>query len=109
MWAVTLTEFLPEQLTNTAILACFGCIAWCLSLVGSSRRRFMSTVTLPIVVLSYFAAGFVTLVVYPTAGGIVIFLSSVVGGLAGVPSGLLISGFIWKYYRPEIEGDEDTR
>ena len=109
MWAVTLTEFLPEQLMNTAILACFGGIAWCLSLMGSSRRRFGSAVTVPIVVVSYFAAGFVTLVVYPTAGGIVIFLNSVVGGLAGVPSGLLISGFIWKYYRPEIEGDEDTR
>ena len=109
MWAITLNEFLPEQLLNTAILACFGGIAWFLSLLGSRRRMFGSAVTVPIVVLSYFAAGFVTLLVYPTAGGIVIFLNSVVGAWAGVPTGLLISGFSWKYYRREIAGEEDAQ
>jgi membrane associated rhomboid family serine protease len=109
MWAMTLGEFLPEQLRDTALVGCIAGILWWLIGNRSVQHRFRATVTAPIAVGSYFAAGFLAWATCPNVTGPTIAFYSLNGLMAGVVSGYLISWWVWKYYHRENEGDEDAR
>jgi hypothetical protein len=73
----------------------------------STKHRFLGWVIYPLAVGGFFAAGVGELCLTSGtsySGGL-----AFVGMLAGILAGYLIGRFIWRYYRKEIEGDEDTR
>lgn len=108
---LTLGDFLVVHLLITAGMAVLVVGAWLFAgRVGQSpRRRFSSSIAALLYVAGFFAGGFIHWLRIPTADyeSILKFAAFCCTLSTGV--GHLIGWLIWRYYRREIEGDEDAR
>jgi Na+/glutamate symporter len=76
----------------------------------SAQDRFVGWVVFTLSVGAFLTAGLVTLLLEEGsrtyyAG----FSNASCGWLFGLIFGLILGNWLWRYYRKEIEGDEDTR
>lgn len=109
MWAMTLGEFLPLHLVMTAGMACLLGFTWWLSRRWSPKHRFRTAVAGPLTVGGFFSGGLVFWIVNPSATSLTVAVNGAVFGMfAGQGTGFLISWWVWKYYRHEIERNEDA-
>lgn len=108
MWALTPGEFLPLHLLVTLGLASLCGGVWWLGRNHSAKHRIRSAIIAPLQLGGFFAGGFLGWALNPAASYWTVLVYSNHGMLGGMISGFLISWWVWKYYRREVERNEDT-
>ena len=98
---------LGEVVVGTAIFAGIAHVIRSANAKKSAKDWFVGWVVFVLSVGGFFAAGVGDLLLFSANRywiGMALFGFSI-----GLASGHVIGRFIWRYYRHEIEGDEDTR
>ena len=109
MWALTLMEFLPLHLLVVVVIERVGVLLWRVFPAESPENRLRTLIWAPLMLGGYFAGGFLCWGINPSVSYPTVMQAGGYGIVAGQGCGHLISWFLWKYYRREIEGDEDAR
>ena len=108
---MTFGEFLIIHTLVTALasVSMFGIWRHSKKLGWPPGRQFSNGIAAPLMVVGFSASGLAYWLLNPKAGYHEVMLCATFGVLVGLASGHLIGWFLWRYYRKEIEGDEDAR